>query len=214
MDGNKRYTSDDLAHPRRDSMHREELASMQDPFAIVVGCSDSRVPLEIIFDQGVGDLFVIRDAGNVIGPIELDSIEFAAVHLHARLILVLGHQNCGAVTAVMQGKTEEIETIASLIEPAILETEANDPDRLHKAIVANVRLSVEKLENSPVIGRLIKEGKIQVEGGYYSLTTGVVTLLGERGDGSVLRDHSIDVRCRKEVGNCRCSPLSPTETLF
>jgi carbonic anhydrase len=101
-EGNQRYVEDKLIHPDRTSERREALQSKQQPFAIIVGCSDSRVAPEIVFDQGVGDLFIVRVAGNVVGPIELDSIEYAAEYLKSCLIVVMGHQNCGAVDAVMK----------------------------------------------------------------------------------------------------------------
>ena len=91
----------------------------QKPFAIILGCSDSRVSPEILFDQGIGDLFIVRVAGNVAGPVELDSIEYAALYLKSSLVLVLGHENCGAITAVLDGQTKEIEHVADLIAPAI-----------------------------------------------------------------------------------------------
>lgn len=177
MEGNLRYTKDDLRHLRRDTMRREELVCRQTPFAVILGCSDSRVPLEIIFDQGVGDLFVVRNAGNVVGPVALDSIEYGVLALKAQLILVLGHQNCGAVTAVVRGQTADIEAVASLIEPSLAGLSQNDPELIPKAITANVRHSMETIKSSPVVARLIQEGKLRVVGGCYSLTTGLVTLL-------------------------------------
>src|ERR1700733_14101977 len=111
MEGNQRFSKDKSLHLDRTSERRQELISKQAPYAIIVGCSDSRVAPEIIFVQGMGDLFIVRVAGNVFGPLELESIEFAIFALKSVLILVLGHENCGAIKAVIQGKTEEIPAI-------------------------------------------------------------------------------------------------------
>src|SRR3990170_7095870 len=106
--GNQRYAAGKLTHPHQTTRHRQELIQRQEPFAIIVGCSDSRVPPEIIFDQGLGDLFIVRVAGQVVGPVELDSIEYSVKYLGSTLIFVLGHESCGAVTAVIDGKTADI----------------------------------------------------------------------------------------------------------
>jgi carbonic anhydrase len=175
MEGNKRYVEDLHEGPDRTSMRRLEIYQKQRPFAIVLGCSDSRVPPEIVFDQGLGDLFVVRVAGQVAGPVELDSIEYAAKYLGASLILVLGHQSCGAVNAVLKGKTAEIEDVADLIKPAI---QSVRPKTLENSIKANVRWVVEHLKNTPMIEQMMKDGKIDVVGGYYTLPDGKVEILG------------------------------------
>lgn len=174
MQGNQRYAADHLESPDRSSMRRLEIYQKQQPFAIVLGCSDSRVPPEIIFDQGLGDLFVVRVAGQVAGPVELDSIEYAAKYLGASLILVLGHQSCGAVNAVLNGKTSQIEDVADLIKPAIQSVRRKT---LENAIKANVRWVVEHLKNTSLIGQMMKEGKIDVVGGYYTLPDGKIEIL-------------------------------------
>jgi carbonic anhydrase len=177
MDGNARYANDEMLHPRRDLVRRQATLASQEPFAIILACSDSRVPPEILFDQGVGDLFVVRVAGNVVGPIELDSIEFAALYLHSSLIFVLGHENCSAVTAVLNGQTKDIKTIAKLIKPAVKESRFEQGNRLENAIKDNVENGVHYLKRSPELAHLIDEKQIAVVGGYYNLKTGVVTLL-------------------------------------
>ena len=174
IEGNQRYASDHLESPDRTSMRRLEVYQKQKPFAIIVGCSDSRVPPEIIFDQGIGDLFVVRVAGQVVGPIELDSIEYAAKYLGASLILVLGHQNCGAVNAVLKGKTSEIEDVADLIRPAIKSVRRKT---LENAVKGNVLWTVKNLKKTPLIQKMMKEGKIDVMGGYYTLPDGKVEIL-------------------------------------
>ncbi|HUD00945.1 MAG TPA: carbonic anhydrase, partial [Rhabdochlamydiaceae bacterium] len=108
MDGNQRFSQDKSLHSDRNSERRQELVSKQTPYAIILGCSDSRVAPEIVFDQGIGDLFIVRVAGNVVGPLELDSIEYSALYLHSSLVMVLGHESCGAIKAVLAGTTKDI----------------------------------------------------------------------------------------------------------
>lgn len=177
MDGNQRYVQDRLLHPNRSQESRQAVASGQTPFAVILGCSDSRVSPEIIFDQGIGDLFIVRVAGNVLGPLELDSIEYSAIYLKSALILVLGHENCGAVTAVVEHQTRDIEAIATLIEPAVVASREMPGPRLENAIKTNVRMVVEQLKKSPALARLIEEGKLAVAGGYYRLNSGAVEVL-------------------------------------
>ena len=172
VEGNQRYVKDEIRHANHSSDRREELLAKQQPFAIILGCSDSRVAPEIIFDQGLGDLFIVRVAGNVIGPLELDSIEYAAKHFDSSLVIVLGHEACGAVTAVRDGQTEDIEAIASLIKPAI-----KDATSLESAIKENVAWTVNYLKNSPLIRQLATEKKIDCVGAYYHLGTGNVEIL-------------------------------------
>lgn len=178
LEGNQRYMRDELRNADNNALRRACQFSKQNPFAIVLGCSDSRVSPEIIFDQTIGDLFVVRVAGNVAGALELDSIEYAALYLGSQLLLVLGHENCGAVTAVFQGKTRDIEAIAEKMEPAIQNISPKDPDAIKKAIVANVRYVVAQLSNSPVLAQLIKSGKLKIVGGFYDLLSGEVCLVG------------------------------------
>ena len=170
--GNQRFAGGQSVHPRREFSHRELLSSSQEPSAIILSCSDSRVPPEILFDQGVGDLFIVRVAGNVVGQIEMESIEFGALALHASVIIVLGHENCGAIDAVLKGKTQDIKAIASLIQPAITKESS-----LENAIKANVSHVVKQLKTHPLLGRLVEEKKLMVVGGYYNLSSGTVTFL-------------------------------------
>lgn len=178
MQGNERFVRDALEHPNRTGDRREAVISKQEPFAVIVGCSDSRVPPEIVFDEGVGDLFVVRVAGNVVGPLELDSIEYGIVHLHAKVVLVLGHENCGAVHAVLEGVTQDIEAVAELIQPAIAEVRKNSADpTLEKAIKANARRMRDYLLSTAVIKKYVADKKIEVAAAYYNLQTGSVELL-------------------------------------
>jgi carbonic anhydrase len=183
-EGNVRYTSGTLQHPGPTTERRAELAKTQHPFAAIVSCSDSRVPPEIVFDQGLGDLFVVRVAGNVINDEGLGSVEYTVDHLGTRLILVLGHQRCGAVQAAKEtiaakGKAPgHIESLVTAIKPAV---EATAKDDLDATIKANVKNVVQALRSStPILKAKVDSGDVQVIGGYYSLDTGGVTFLDEK----------------------------------
>ncbi len=183
-EGNGRYTGGNLQHPGQTAERRIELAKSQHPFATIVDCSDSRVPPEILFDQGLGDLFIFRVAGNVIDDHGLGSIEYAVDHLGVRLILVLGHQRCGAVEAAREtiaakGKAPgHIESLVTAIKPAVEATAKDDLDATIKANVKNVVLALRS--STPILKAEVDSGKIQVIGGYYSLDTGAVTFLDEK----------------------------------
>ena len=183
-EGNGRYTSGNLQHPGQTTERRAELTKDQHPFAVILSCSDSRVPPEIVFDQGLGDLFVVRVAGNVIDDHGLGSIEYAVDHLGARLIVVLGHQSCGAVKAAKEtiaakGKAPgHIQSLATAIQPVV---EATAKDDLDTTVKANVKHVVQALRSStPILKAKVDSGEVQVIGGYYSLDTGAVSLLDEK----------------------------------
>jgi carbonic anhydrase len=178
MAGNARYVEDALEHPNRTSERREASQAVQMPYAVIVGCSDSRVSPEIIFDEGIGDLFIVRVAGNVIGPLELESVEFATSALKSVLVLVLGHQNCGAVNAVINGKTEAIPALSLIINPAVKEAKGDNPDQiLEAAIKANALHMKDLLLRSAKLRKLVKAGKVEIQAAYYHLQTGKVELL-------------------------------------
>jgi len=160
---------------------RAELAKSQHPFAIILSCSDSRVPPEIVFDEGLGDLFIVRVAGNVLNNEGLGSIEYAVDILAARLIVVLGHQSCGAVDAAMKtvaakGKVPgHIQSLVMAIKPVVDSTSKGDLDTMIKA---NVKHVVNALRSStPILKARVDSGDVQVIGGYYTLDTGAVTFL-------------------------------------
>jgi len=183
-EGNGRYTSGNLEHPGQTTERRAELAKDQHPFAVILSCSDSRVPPEIVFDQGLGDLFVVRVAGNVIDDHGLGSIEYAVDHLGTRLIVVLGHQSCGAVkaakeTVAAKGKAPgHIQSLVTAIKPVV---EATAKDDLETTVKANVKHVVQALRSStPILKAKVDSGNVQVIGGYYSLDTGAVSLLDEK----------------------------------
>jgi carbonic anhydrase len=179
MEGNQRYVNDEPRNLGELEEKRKELLSSQAPFAIVIGCSDSRVPPEIIFDQSLGDIFVVRVAGNVTGSIEMDSIEFSADQLHTPLIVVLGHQGCGAVKAVLEGKAaeNELENIAPLIQQAVDQTKKLPGDPLTNAIKENIKINRKRLEANPVLRSLIKREQLKIIGGYYELESGIVEII-------------------------------------
>lgn len=183
MEGNKRFISGSLATKDTGDAKRKELSKAQHPSAIVVTCSDSRVPPEIIFDQGLGDLFVVRSAGNVLDPILVGSIEYAAEHLHAPLLIFLGHDKCGAVSAALETKekTEDnIGTILRKILPAVKKATAmggTKEDILNNAIRENVLLQQKYLlRKSPLIRKLIQSGDFKVVAGIYHIESGEVEL--------------------------------------
>jgi carbonic anhydrase len=187
-DGNRRFVADERGSESYASQaHRAELVAGQEPFAVILGCSDSRVPVEIVFDQGLGDLFVIRVAGNIVAPSQVSSVEFAAERFGTRLVVVLGHSHCGAIAATLdalrlppQQRSRDPHSIVDRVRPSVetlLETELrHDHDALvHHAVRANIRASANHLRHgSQVIEQLIQSNGLLVVGAEYSLETGVV----------------------------------------
>lgn len=187
-EGNRRFVSGARSSDRLTSQtRRSELAAGQEPFAIILGCSDSRVPAEIVFDQGLGDLFVIRVAGNIVAASQIGSVEFAAERFGTRLVVVLGHSQCGAVLATLEelqqptdNQSRNLRSIVDRVRPsveALLSTELrHDPDALVRhAVRANVRVAASHLRHgSEVLEQLIQGDGLFVVGAEYSLETGVV----------------------------------------
>jgi carbonic anhydrase len=187
-DGNRRYVSD-IRSPETfaNRARRLELTAGQEPFAAILGCSDSRVPVEIVFDQGLGDLFVIRVAGNIVAPSQIGSVEFAAEQFGTRLVVVLGHSRCGAIQATLEqlqrpkeNQSRNLHSIVDLVRPSVeglLATDLKyDLDALvRQAVRANIRASVQHLRHgSEIIEHLIQNSGLLVVGAEYSLETGVV----------------------------------------
>lgn len=180
VDGNKRYVSgkilnDDLSNDRR----KQLVSNGQHPFTVIVSCSDSRVPPEIIFDQGLGDLFVIRDAGNIVDPITLGSVEYGAEYAGAVLVVVLGHEKCGAVKATVDGGEApgNIKDIVEKIKPAYekVKNSSTDKDELYeKTADENIKNTIADIMKSPIIKKLEEEKKVQVIGAKYHMETGEV----------------------------------------
>jgi carbonic anhydrase len=187
MAGNARFVKGQTESPRRGPKDFSALAAAQFPEAVIVACADSRVPPEILFDQGVGDLFVVRVAGNVIGgsgPVVKGSIEYAVAVLNVPLIMVLGHSNCGAVKAAIEhiDKNDSlpgaIEGLVDLIKPAVTEVRGKPGNKLANAINANVRLGVERLKGlDPILAKPVREGQLKIVGGTYDLATGRVEMV-------------------------------------
>lgn len=180
MEGNKRYASARTAHPNQTPARRAEVIEGQHPFAVIVACSDSRVPPEIIFDQGLGDVFVVRLAGHVLNDEALGSIEYAVDHLGTRLIMVLGHDGCGAVTAAVKGggAPGHIGSVMNAIAPAVRKAQDRPGDLLKNAIRENVAMVVEQLQSSaPLLQALVKNGGLNIVGAHYHLDDGKVTLV-------------------------------------
>ena len=180
MIGNRRYVTNHMQHPHQTRAARQALTKAQHPFATVLSCADSRVPPEIIFDEGLGDLFVVRVAGNITDDAILGSLEYSAEHLHVPLIVVLGHTRCGAVTAAVQGVTEHnhVDSLMKAIHPAVVQAAREPGDKLANAIRDNVMLVVRQLQTShPVLAEMQAKGKLKVVGAIYDLETGRVDLL-------------------------------------
>jgi len=188
IEGNKRFVNSLKKGPGRSSKRRKEVAAGQNPFVAILACADSRVAPEILFDQGIGDLFVVRVAGNIVNPTNYGiqgSLEFGVLALGAPLIMVLGHSECGAVAGAIQALQKgtqfpgSINNIVQTIEPAVEQAKGEKGDLLHNSIISNVQIGVDKLNNSdPVISDLVKKGKVKVVGANYDLKTGEVKLVG------------------------------------
>ena len=186
--GNRRFASNvGGADALPNHVRRAELAAGQQPFATILGCSDSRVPAEIVFDQGLGDLFVIRVAGNIVAPSQVGSVEFAAARYDTRLVVVLGHSQCGAVMATLEelqrpteNQSRNLRAIVDRVRPSVEELLATDLRHDAEALVAqgvraNIRASVNHLRHgSELLEQLIQDEGLRVVGAEYSLETGVV----------------------------------------
>jgi carbonic anhydrase len=186
LDGNRNYVNRKLTHPHQDAARLRETAVGQNPMAIILGCSDSRVPPEVIFDQGLGDLFVIRVAGNILDDAILGSMEYAAAHFGVALIVVMGHERCGAIGAAVKyagalGAAPglgHISTLIQAIQPALGQVKQPGEDWIENAVRANVQYVVGQIQASePLLAPLVQAGKLKVVGLRYDLDDGEVTLL-------------------------------------
>ncbi|MGA2065415.1 MAG: carbonic anhydrase [Thermoguttaceae bacterium] len=179
-DGNQRFAAGKATHDHQGAERRIEVAKGQKPLAIVVSCSDSRVGPEVVFDQGLGDLFVVRTAGNVVDDVGLGSIEYAVEHFGTPLILVLGHQRCGAVSAAVSGGEVHghVRAVVEAIRPAVQKVKDQPGDPVENAVRANVREVVKRLQHAaPILPDRIKTGKLKIVGAYYDLDDGRVELM-------------------------------------
>jgi len=173
-EGNLRFASSEVSQSKPTAARRAETAQEQHPFAIVLGCADSRTAPEIVFDQNIGDLFVVRTAGNLVDDHALGSIEYAVAHLGARLVVVLGHQRCGAVTAALASDTApgHVQSLVRDIQPAVKAAKGKDGNVTDIAIAENARLMAAKIRNEASLGELAKA--VRIISGVYDLDTGKV----------------------------------------
>ena len=190
-EGNRRFVCGESANDvTTNHLQRPDMASGQNPFAIVLACSDSRVPTELIFDQGIGDLFVIRVAGNIVAPSQIGSIEYAATQFGTRLVVVLGHSNCGVVIATLKELAKKddhrspnfraiVDRVLPAVEPVLREHKVGDSEFvIGEAVRANVRASVARLQHgSLIIENLINDRELHIAGAEYSIETGMIEFL-------------------------------------
>jgi carbonic anhydrase len=179
MAGNQRYVTDQLVHHHQSGRRMRALATGQHPFAVILGCADSRVPPEIIFDQGLGDLFVIRVAGNILDDAILGSIEYAVEELGTSLVLVVGHERCGAVAATVKHAevAGHISTLINAIQPAVDRAKNEPGDLIDNAVRANIKLVVEQLKSSMPVAELVQQDRLKIFGGQYNLNCGSVEII-------------------------------------
>jgi len=185
VEGNKRFAAGTPRHSHQDLARRKELTAGQHPFATIVGCSDSRVPSELVFDQGFGDVFVVRVAGNVGGLDDLGSIEYAAIHLNTPLVLVVGHESCGAVTSALESeyaRAREAAGIQAMLSRVATSLENVNrslpkPEQVHLGVEANVRHSVALLRDAPELKAKIASGELDVVGCVYDLDSGKIHIV-------------------------------------
>jgi carbonic anhydrase len=185
--GNKRFVAGKASHPNLSAERRQQTAEKgQKPFAVVLACSDSRVPVEEIFDRGIGDIFTVRDAGNIATKTDIGSIEYAVDHLGTPLVVVMGHSQCGAVTATVKGgeAPPNIKAIMEFIAPALARVKATTPDKAGETLVvevinANVRQAMaDIIKNSPIMREKLKDGQVKLVGALYDIKHGTVSWMG------------------------------------
>lgn len=180
LDGNQRFVANAVKRPHQNLERRKELTKGQAPFAIILTCSDSRVSPEVIFDQGLGDLFVIRNAGNLVDDHTLGSLEYAVEHLHASLVVVMGHGKCGAVSAAVGGghAPGHIHSVVESIEPAVEQSKDQPGDKIDNAIRANAKRMADIINRvEPILNEAVKAGKLKVVAACYDLDSGEVKII-------------------------------------
>lgn len=184
MEGNARYVAAQAAHPGQSAERRVTVAKGQHPIAAILGCADSRVPPELLFDQGLGDLFTVRVAGNIVNDAIIGSIEYAVEHLQTPLVVVLGHERCGAIDAAIAHSTMggavpgHIGALLTPIQPAVAQAKTQGGDVLDTAVIANVGNVTAQLKTShPIIAEEVEHGKVKIVGARYDLDTGEVTIV-------------------------------------
>lgn len=180
MAGNQRFVQQKSKHPDQSKARLKEVAQAQHPFATILSCADSRVAPEILFDEGIGDLFDIRVAGNIVTPEVLGSIEYAVALLGSPVLMVLGHERCGAVTAAVKEERlpGQIGSFVKAIQPVVAQIKDKAGDPVDNAVTANVRYQIENLkQNSAILTQRLLDDKLKIVGGRYDLDTGEVTLI-------------------------------------
>ncbi len=180
MAGNQRYVRHQEQRPNQSLARRKELGGGQHPFAVILGCADSRVSPELLFDQGLGDLFVIRVAGNTVNDAVLGSIEYAVEHLGTKLVMVLGHEKCGAVSAAVEGSVApgHIQALVAAIQPSVEASRKEPGDRIHNCVIANARRVAKQVrESEPILKDEVEKHGVKVVAADYALDTGKVSLL-------------------------------------
>jgi carbonic anhydrase len=180
LDGNQRFMHQRRKYPNQSLEHLQLVAKAQYPFASILGCADSRVPAEIVLDQGLGDLFVVRVAGNIASDMAIGSLEYSTVVLGSQLIVVLGHRRCGAVAEAIKNEPVpgRMGNIVESIKPSVLKVKLNTGDIYENAVIANIQYQAKKLqENSPILAQLINEGKLKIVGACYDIDIGKVTII-------------------------------------
>ncbi|MFS0517561.1 carbonic anhydrase [Nostoc sp. UIC 10607] len=179
MEGNQRFVQHQPQYPDQSALRLQEVAQAQHPFATILSCADSRVPAEIVFDQGIGDIFDIRIAGNIATHEAIGSIEYAIVLLGSPLLMVMGHERCGAVTAAVQNESlpGDISTFVQAIKPALKKVKNKPGDAVENAVAANVQYQIERLKHSKLLNEQLESGKLKIVGGRYDLDTGKVIII-------------------------------------
>ncbi|MDX2098912.1 MAG: carbonic anhydrase [Leptolyngbyaceae cyanobacterium bins.59] len=179
MAGNQRFATQRPQHPDQSQLRLKEVAESQHPFATILSCADSRVPAEIIFDQGIGSLFDVRIAGNIATPEAIGSVEYAVALLGTPVLMVLGHERCGAVTAAVKNEAlpGEIGSFVNAILPALEQVKGRSGDSVNAGVIANVSYQMERLKASSLLTERLIAGKLKIVGGYYDLDTGRVRVI-------------------------------------
>lgn len=184
LEGNERFVANQERHPDRGPEVRLRLAEAQHPFAVILGCADSRVPPEILFDEGLGDLFVIRNAGNIVDATCLASVEYGVDHLGVSLVMVLGHERCGVITAAVavsrdgQAVRGHLWSLIDAVRPALEKIDEREGDVIDQAVRAHVKIEVERLRRAdPIVSRAVQTGAVRIVGARYDIDRGQVEVL-------------------------------------
>ena len=179
LEGNQRFIAGKMEHPNQTPARRVETAKGQHPFAAVLACSDSRTAPEIVFDRGLGDIFVVRVAGNVADKVVIESLDYSVKHLGVRLVMVLGHRRCGAVIAAVEGHEEpgDVGPMLTELRPAVEASKGQPGDPVENAVRENVELVMKNLATSAELAAMVKSGELKVVGGIYDLDAGTIEML-------------------------------------